>query len=433
MVKLIRKGEIIQKDRYKIVLLCEEIKPFTFLNYLFVNGESYHGLGLEKEILQHELTHIREMHSMDILVIELLKIVFWFNPVFYFYKKAIQLNHEFLADKEVISVSQDVIQYQKILISKVLGEEFIYNLSSPINYSVTKNRLKMMKKVTPKSKSLLLKTGLIPVLLLLTGVFSQSTAYQEKTIKLTGFFEKDFETYINEALSDNSDFVLLLEKFDIEGAKAAYKLLSEEEKSRHTEFPILDDKALPELLKLQKAKDSIKVQINFSSPPEKMNVPEDLWENWLKSKNLEVILNETEIDRSLLNNYSPEDFALYEVRGVGKKKFLKTEKFKLTLTTHDHFHHKFITSRKKIQTISAAYPNGDVAEIPYFMKLVLMNQNGELEEYFPENYLQRALEAILIHEFENFPNSKVLFEVKKGFFIYVTRNGKKETVLVSYK
>ena len=432
LAKLIRKGSVVAKEKYKLVQLSQETLPFTFLNYLFVNEITYLRSGIEPAILKHELTHIREKHSLDILFVEVLKIIFWFNPLFLLYKKAIQLNHEFLADRAVIAGSLEVFQYQKLLISKVLGEEFVYNLSSPINYSVTKNRLIMMRKHTSKRKSLFLKVGLIPVLTLLLGAFSQSAANQEKTFSLTHFFVKDFETYISEALSEKSDFVLELEKLDILGAKAVYLMLTEEEKSRYTEFPILEDEALSELLKLQKAKDSIKVRINFSSPPEKMSISEEVWDNWLKSKNLEVILDEKEEDASILLNYSPEDFALFEVRGVEKKKFLKPEKFRLTLTTHDHFQDKFITSRKKINTISAAYPNGDIAEIPYYMRYVLMNSNGELEEYYPENYLQRALEAILTHEFENSPSTKVIYDVRKSFWINVTRNGKKEMVAISY-
>jgi hypothetical protein len=430
--RLVKKGAVIQKERYRLVLLGQETMPFTFLDYLFVNERTYITDRLEQEILQHELTHIKEKHSLDILFVEALKIVFWFNPVFLFYKKAIQLNHEFLADGEVVACVRDVLSYQKLLISKVLGKEFVYNLSSPINYSVTKNRLIMMKKTTSKRKSLLLRVSLIPILGFLLGSFSQPTANHSNNLFSPDLPVKDFESYIHEALSEESDFVVELEKLDIEGAKAAYLKLTDDEKAKGTEFPILEDDALSYLIGLQKAKDSIKVRINFSPPPNKMSIADDVWTNWLESKNMEVILDSKEEDISILSNYSQNDFALYEVRGVEKKKFLKPEKYKLTLTTHNHFENKFVTSRKKIQTISASYPNGDVAEIPYFMKYVLMNPNGELEEYFPENYLQRALEAILTHEFKDLPSANAIMDIRKSFWINVTRNGQKEMVVVSY-
>jgi hypothetical protein len=108
------------------------------------------------------------------------------------------------------------------------------------------------------------------------------------------------------------------------------------------------------LILLQNAKDSIKVSINFSHPPKKISIPDEIWTNWIKSKNVEVILDDKNEDIFILSNYSKNDFALYEVRGIEKKKFLKPEKYKLTLTTHGYFHEKYITSRKKIQTISAS-------------------------------------------------------------------------------
>lgn len=429
---LVKKGAVIQKERYRLVLIGLETMPFTFLDYLFVNEITYLTDGLEQEILQHELTHIKEKHSIDILFVEALKIIFWFNPIFLFYKKAIQLNHEFLADREVVACSDDVLPYQKLLISKVLGKEFVYNLSSPINYSVTKNRLIMMKKTTSKQKSFLLRISLIPLFGFLLGSFSQTTASQSNNLFSQGYPVKDFESYIQEALSEESDFVVALEKLDIEGAKAAYLKLTEDEKAKVTEFPILEDSALTYLIGLQNAKDSIKVRINFSPPPKKMSIPDEVWTNWIKSKNVEVILDDKNEDISILSNYSQNDFALYEVRGIEKKKFLKPEKYQLTLTTHKLFENKFVTSRKKIETISASYPNGDFAEIPYFMKYVLMNQNGELEEYFPENYLQRALEAILTQEFKDLPSANAIMDIRKSFWINVTRKGQKEMVVVSY-
>jgi hypothetical protein len=433
LTKLIKNAVVIRKEKFKLVLLDREIMPFTFLNYLFVNQKTYCGPGLEPGILQHELTHIKEKHSIDILYVELLKIVFWFNPIFLFYKKAIQLNHEFLADREVIAGTNDVLQYQNLLISKVLGEEFVYNLSSPINYSVTKNRLIMMKKTTSKPRSLLLKAGLIPVLVFLGAAFSQSEANQDKTSILPDFMGKDFESYINEALSEESKYILELEKLDIKGAKVAYDQLSQEEKEKLTEFPFLEDDVIETFYKLQKAKDSVLIRINFSSPPEKNQVSSETWQNWLNTKNLEVIVDENQIERPLLEKFSPNDFALFEVRGIEKKKFLKKEKFRLNLTTHDHYQEKYIFARKKLHTIIAGYPDGNEAEVLYRIKHILLLPSGELDQYYPENFLNRALESMLTYEFENYPKKNAIVDIRKSFGINVTRNGQKEMVVVYFK
>jgi beta-lactamase regulating signal transducer with metallopeptidase domain len=76
-----------------------------------------------------------------------LKSTVWFNLIFIFYKRAIQLNHEFLADEKVVKSHNDVPFYQNLLISKANANSTYY--SSNLNYSVTKKRLIMMTKPHP--------------------------------------------------------------------------------------------------------------------------------------------------------------------------------------------------------------------------------------------------------------------------------------------
>jgi hypothetical protein len=88
------KNKIINYQRAKLVLLKEEVASYSFLNYIFISEADYSNKAIEEELITHELTHVREKHSWDVIFIELLQIFFWFNPLFIFYKKAIQLNHE---------------------------------------------------------------------------------------------------------------------------------------------------------------------------------------------------------------------------------------------------------------------------------------------------------------------------------------------------
>jgi hypothetical protein len=93
----------------KIVLLNEDLTPHSFLNYLFIQNKEYENI--ENEILVHEYAHIQQKHSYDILLMEILQIFFWFNPIIFFYRKAIQLNHEYLADEAVINNSHNISTY----------------------------------------------------------------------------------------------------------------------------------------------------------------------------------------------------------------------------------------------------------------------------------------------------------------------------------
>ncbi|MDI1304351.1 MAG: M56 family metallopeptidase [bacterium] len=146
----------------KLILVPEKTLPHTFLNTIFINETEYNNRKIEAELYTHELTHVSQKHTLDILFIEILKTLFWFNPIFIFYKKAIQLNHEFLADEKVVTSYNNVPFYQSLLLSKANVNQPFY-LASNLNYLITKKRLIMMTKTTSKTKSLLKKIALIPL------------------------------------------------------------------------------------------------------------------------------------------------------------------------------------------------------------------------------------------------------------------------------
>lgn len=99
IISNIKSNPVVGYKNAKLVLLEEQIPPHTFLKYIFLNKGDYQNRKINEELYTHELIHVNEKHTLDILLVEALKTVFWFNPIFIFYKKAIQLNHEFLADE----------------------------------------------------------------------------------------------------------------------------------------------------------------------------------------------------------------------------------------------------------------------------------------------------------------------------------------------
>ena len=159
----IRNSEQLQSDNCTLVLVTKNIIPHSFFNYVFINKAEYQSGSMDQQMLLHEFTHVNQRHSYDIILLELLRILFWFNPVFIFYKKAIQLNHEFLADEGVLSVYDNLKAYQHLLLSKA-GFSNSLNLTSNFNYSITKKRLIMMNKTTSKLRAMLKVTVLAPVI-----------------------------------------------------------------------------------------------------------------------------------------------------------------------------------------------------------------------------------------------------------------------------
>lgn len=163
---------------YPVVLLEENTLPYSFLKYMFVSKNAYESGEFSEEVFQHELAHVKEGHSWDVLFIELLLIPFWFHPGLYFAKQSIRLNHEFIADQVALK-STSIQAYQHLLLSMTLTNPH-NSLVSSLNFSLTKKRLEMMKKKSNPIFKWVKLFVLIPVLGVMVYVFSEKvTAHQE--------------------------------------------------------------------------------------------------------------------------------------------------------------------------------------------------------------------------------------------------------------
>ena len=145
-------SESINFSGRKLVLIDNQTNPYCFFNTIFVCKHDYLNNKIAKEFLTHELEHIRQSHSIDIILLELIRIVYWFNPILYLYSRAIRVNHEYLADSGVLRDTLDIEIYADKLLSLISKRETI-PLTSGLNHSLMKRRLLMITK--PKSKSII--------------------------------------------------------------------------------------------------------------------------------------------------------------------------------------------------------------------------------------------------------------------------------------
>ena len=144
VAELIQNNKVIKKGGVKLVQLDRDFSPFSFLNYVFVskNLQQYDGWG---KMLSHEIEHIKQGHSIDVMVVEVLSIIQWFNPFFWMLKRALRENHEYSADHAVVSKGISKAGYKRILINQFIGDQLI--IASSFNYSLVKNRVKMLSKL----------------------------------------------------------------------------------------------------------------------------------------------------------------------------------------------------------------------------------------------------------------------------------------------
>lgn len=166
----IRKARIIEISGSQIVLDEKVSSPFSFFSWIFLNPSQIKG-GNISEIILHEKEHIRHKHSYDLFLIELMSAFQWVNPFVWFLRKSIKETHEYLADHAVLKHGVPVKDYQKLLLSYVMNVRHTA-LIAPLNYSLNKKRMIMMKKMKSpnirKWRSLLL----LPAVLILSLAFS---------------------------------------------------------------------------------------------------------------------------------------------------------------------------------------------------------------------------------------------------------------------
>lgn len=159
------------------VLLNQNTVPHSFLKYIFLPKTEFKQHQIAQEVLVHEQTHVIQKHSWDILFIEFLQVLFWFNPLLVFIRKSVLLNHEFLADQAALREKHDVINYTNLLFQYSGGVNHA-TLSSPINYSLTKKRILMLTKSFSAKKLATRLTLLVPILALCIYFFNQDIVAQ---------------------------------------------------------------------------------------------------------------------------------------------------------------------------------------------------------------------------------------------------------------
>ncbi|WP_422858859.1 M56 family metallopeptidase [Flagellimonas sp. S174] len=178
IVLRIRRNQKIKEVSHIKVLIDEKLPPHTFLRYVFLESEKFKSNSFAPEVLLHEETHAKQGHTYDILFVELLQVLFWFNPLIYLFKNSIKLNHEFLADDAVLRKLDSPKKYQNTLLSYLSVESQLkyqsVKMASSIHYSSIKKRFTIMKKQTSNRAKLIRVLLILPLVSMLLWSFSET-------------------------------------------------------------------------------------------------------------------------------------------------------------------------------------------------------------------------------------------------------------------
>jgi TonB family protein len=173
-----------RKSKYTII---DDIKvihqkttmPFSFFNVVFIDIQMYSDRELSN-IIAHEKVHIQERHWIDLLIIELLTVLFWVNPVVWLYERSIKQNHEYLADRGVLLAGYSPGSYQALLINQLMGVK-VLGFAHNLNFSLNKKRMEMMKKEKSPGVSKMKLLLVLPAIALLVFAFAKKEYVMEES------------------------------------------------------------------------------------------------------------------------------------------------------------------------------------------------------------------------------------------------------------
>lgn len=200
VVKLISQSK---QHAQGIIYTTKTNAAFSFFNFIAINPENFNEEEL-KLVLKHEQIHVKQWHSLDVVVAHLFAILLWFNPFVWMYKKAIQENLEYMTDHEVIQQSGSRTTYQKLLLKTSLPDlQPIF--SNTFYKSSIKNRIVMLNK--KKSHQLLqLKYALlIPAIAVFLTSMNTKTVYvpiENETNTEVNSSQKDIRIVFDKSLTD---------------------------------------------------------------------------------------------------------------------------------------------------------------------------------------------------------------------------------------
>ncbi|OZV67943.1 M56 family metallopeptidase [Winogradskyella aurantia] len=166
---------------YTYVIIKNKISPFSFFKWIVFNPNSFDHDELHM-MLTHEKVHVNQLHSIDIILIELAYTIFWFNPIVWLYRKATKQNLEYIADFKTQEIAQNCKAYQKLLLKTSIVN---HNIALTNNFynSLIKERIVMLQKSRSQSKKQWRYALIIPLLALVLMSMNTKEVYVETPSK----------------------------------------------------------------------------------------------------------------------------------------------------------------------------------------------------------------------------------------------------------
>ncbi len=158
------------KDIDHTLLISNDVPASSFFSYIFWQDKHDKNDEVQKTIMDHEMVHVRQWHSLDVIIMELMVIIKWFNPLIYLFRNSLKQTHEFIADKYVTEKMVDKVTYANILLTNKAST----NLPPATNhfYGHIRERVKMLSAKKSNTYSQLKYLAAIPLTMVLFSFFA---------------------------------------------------------------------------------------------------------------------------------------------------------------------------------------------------------------------------------------------------------------------
>lgn len=194
LLRLIRRARCVEvRNGIRIYTMQGDISPFSWFRYIIMSEKDWQEN--RREIVLHEMAHIRRCHSMDVAVCNIMIVFQWYNPAAWLLKRELQTVHEYEADEAVLSAGVDATHYQMLLIRKAVGER-LFSMANNLNHNSLKKRITMMKikRTNPMQKAKI--AFVLPLAAMTVAAFAS-----QKVENLSEKVEQESEAF--SSVSDN--------------------------------------------------------------------------------------------------------------------------------------------------------------------------------------------------------------------------------------
>jgi protein TonB len=193
--QLYKTGEKVKRGELIFAYNDKPHLPFSFMNVIFLSRNVDFGDRINK-VITHEIAHVRQWHSIDVLMTEILQVFFWFNPILIFYKKSLKDAHEYIADRTVVSQS-DYKEYVRLLLQTTSSPLEDHLVNSFFNSQI-KSRIAMLNINKSNRKTTLRYAIIIPMIGLFTYLLASSKVMNNLVVNAN-------EKIVGDTIPDNSN------------------------------------------------------------------------------------------------------------------------------------------------------------------------------------------------------------------------------------